>query len=102
MFYFAGDSTLGLQLTIIFIVDYFINESMSCFVYKMSENGKKCGSVFPKVQDNVLKCLVLSQPKDIQFTVTEEERNQEIFTLKKRRTEEEIRWMDSFWRKRKK
>ena len=26
----------------------------------MSENGEKCGSVFPKAQDDVLKCLVLS------------------------------------------
>ena len=26
----------------------------------MSENGEKCGSVFPKVQDDILKCLVLS------------------------------------------
>ena len=29
-------------------------------VYKMSENGEKCGSVLPKAQDDVLKCLVLS------------------------------------------
>ena len=40
----------------------------------MPENGKKkCRSVFPKAQD---------EPKDNQFTVIEEERNQEIFTFK--------------------
>ena len=50
----------------------------------MSENSEKRQSVFLKTQDNVLRCLVLSpQPKDIQFTVTEEERNQQIFTFKK-------------------
>ena len=53
----------------------------------MSENGETCRQVFPKTQDDVLKCLVLSQPKDIQFTVIEEERNQEIFTLKKLESE---------------
>ena len=40
--------------------------------------------MFPKAQDNVLECLVLSTThKDIQFTVIEEERNQKIFTFKK-------------------
>ena len=33
---------------------------IDCFGYKMSENGQKCGSVFPKAQDDVLKHLVLS------------------------------------------
>ena len=46
---------------------------LSCLVSKMSENGEKCGSVFPKVQDNVHQCLVFS--KDIQFPVPEERRN---------------------------
>ena len=26
----------------------------------MSENGEKCQSVFPKVQDGILKCFILS------------------------------------------
>ena len=31
--------------------------SVSCLVYKMSDNGDTCRSVFPKTQDCVLKCL---------------------------------------------
>ena len=38
-------SSLGMQLMIIFIVDlavdYFTDKLMSCFVYKTSENGLK-------------------------------------------------------------
>ena len=44
----------------------------------MSEIGKKkCCSVFPKAQDDILKT------KDNQFTVIEEEINQKIVTFKK-------------------
>ena len=54
----------------------------------MSENGKKCQSVFPKAQDDddKLSCFV-HNPKDNQFTVTEKERNQKIFTFKKLESE---------------
>ena len=43
----------------VMLVDYFLNLSISCLVYKMSENGEKC--VFPKPTDDVLNMnLVLS------------------------------------------
>ena len=52
----------------------------------MSENGKKkCLSLFSKAQDDVL--FFCPQPKDNQFTVIKEERNQEIFTFKKLESE---------------
>ena len=41
-------------------MDYFLDELISSLVSKMSENGEKCASVFPKAQDDVLKCLALS------------------------------------------
>ena len=53
---------VGLQLMIIFIVDqsddYFINKLISCFVCKMSENGKKKKKLKkPKTKSsNVLFC----------------------------------------------
>ena len=66
----------------LFLTKYYI--FLQVPAYEMSENSEKRQSVFLKTQDNVLRCLVLSpQPKDIQFTVTEEERNQQIFTFKK-------------------
>ena len=34
-------------------------------------------------EPEILKCLVLFRPKDIQFTVIEEERKQTIFRLRK-------------------
>lgn len=49
--------------------------SVGCLVSKMSENGDKCQSVFPKTQDCILKCLVLSTTQR-----NSEERNQKIFT----------------------
>ena len=40
--------------------------------------------MFPKAQVDVLKCpQFCPQPKDNQFTVTEEETNQKIFSFKK-------------------
>lgn len=41
--------------------------------------------VKPKAQDDILKCFVLfcPQPKDINFTVIEEERNKNIFMFNK-------------------
>ena len=39
-------------------------------------------NVDPKAQDDVLKCRFVQQPKDLQFTVTEEERKQNILTLR--------------------
>lgn len=47
---------------------------MSCLVDEMSESCAKCGSVYPKAQGGILKCLVLS-------TVIEELRNLYIFTI---------------------
>lgn len=38
-------------------VHYFMYSQILCSVYKMSE---KCRSVFPKAQDDVLECLILS------------------------------------------
>ncbi len=37
--------------------------------------------MFPKAEGDALKCLVCPQPRDIQFTVIEEWRNQKIFTF---------------------
>lgn len=34
---------------------------LDCLVDKMSENGGKCQSVFPRALNGVLKCLVLSR-----------------------------------------
>ncbi len=36
------------------------SQLISCSVHKMSENGEKCWSLFPKAKGDVLKCLVLS------------------------------------------
>ena len=55
---------------------------------KSQEMVKKCQSVF--FQRCPQRCLFCPQPKNIQFTVSEEERNQEIFTLKKLESEELI------------
>ena len=50
----------------------------------MSENGGKRQSVFPKVQDDVLKCLILSKNEtDVQFTVMNVKGKQQILTCKK-------------------
>ena len=50
----------------------------------MSENGKKnVDPCFPKPRTTSSNVLFCYQPKDNQFTVTEEERNQKIFTFKK-------------------
>ncbi len=43
--------------------------SISWLVHKMSENGEKYWSLFPKASSNV---LFRPQAKDIQFTVTED------------------------------
>ena len=44
--------------------------------------SEKCRSVLPKPETTSLNVLSCLQPKDTQFAVTEEERNQEIFTFK--------------------
>ena len=54
--------------------------SMSCFVYKMSENGKKKMS-----QDDVLRCLVLSSTQSLlsqRRKETTESQNFDVFLLK--------------------
>ena len=79
-----------MQLTTIFIVDlsiillfkWLVAWSMKC--QKMVENVDQC---FPKPKTTSLNVLFFPQPKDIQFTVTEEERNQKIFTFKKLESE---------------
>jgi len=42
------------------IIDCFLDLLISCLVHKMSENGEKYQSLFPKTQCDVLKCLTLS------------------------------------------
>ena len=59
------------------LFSYLIILSMSFFVYKMV---KKC---FPKPKRTSSNVLFCPQPKNIQFTVREEERNQKMFTFKK-------------------
>ena len=60
----------------------------------MSENAETFWSVFPKSlrrhPPNVLFC---PQAKDIQFTVTEQEGNQKIFTFKKLESENLVTWV---------
>ena len=64
---FTAVLTLGLQLTIIFIVnrsvDYLSISWLIVVCFKMSENGEKCWSVFSKASDDVLKCLVIFTPQ---------------------------------------
>lgn len=49
---------------------------VSHFKFKMSENSEKCPSQFPRVEDDIFKCLVLSdnspKPQIIVFTILEE------------------------------
>ena len=47
----------------------------------MSENSEKCPLVFPKAHGDMLKPLFCPQPRDIQFTVIEEQRNIKISTF---------------------
>ena len=42
---------------------------------------KKCPAVFPKVQEDTVKCLVCPIPTDIQFTAIEEKRRELLFDL---------------------
>ena len=55
----------------------------------MSENGVcfKKYICFPKPKTTSSNVLFCSQPKDNQFTVIEEERNQKTFTFKKLESE---------------
>ena len=50
----------------------------------MIRNFNQC---FPKPETTSSNVLFCPQPKDIQFTVIEEERNQKIFTFKKLESE---------------
>lgn len=43
-----------------FLTLIFLDESISCWAHKMSENGQNCLLVFPKNKDDVFKCRVLS------------------------------------------
>ena len=51
------------------------NSSMNCLAHE------KCRSQSPRRRPQMSRFV--QQPKDIQFTVTEEERNQKLFTFKK-------------------
>ncbi len=57
---------------------------ISCLVHKMVKNVDPCLSELEVTSSDVLFC---SQHKDIQFTVTEDERNQKIFTFQKLKSE---------------
>lgn len=75
--FFLALYILGLYQIIIFIVgksvNYFLDQLISCLLDKMSENGAKFLSVFPKAKDDILNCLLFCpQPSDIQFAVTED------------------------------
>ena len=56
--------TLGLKMMIIVIIDQsviiILSHQLIVICFKMSEKGEKCPSVFSRVQDDVLKCLILS------------------------------------------
>lgn len=58
-------------------MDYLL---INCFA-GWSENGEKCQSMIREAQHHIFKFLFCSQPKYVQFTVTEEEGNQKIFQL---------------------
>lgn len=60
-------------------VDYLLDETICCLVDKTREKGEKYWSQLSKAQRNVLKWP--KRPKNIQFSVREEQRNKEIFTF---------------------
>lgn len=64
-----------IDLMIVFLINPFVIWSI-----KFQKMEKKSWSQFPKAQGDVLQCLLLSQIKDIQFTIIEDKRNQKIFT----------------------
>ena len=65
---------------------YFHSGLICWLIYKMSENDKT-NQCFPKPKMTSSNILFCQQPKNNQFTVTEEERNQKIFTFKKLETD---------------
>lgn len=67
-----------------FLTLIFLDESISCWVHKMSENGQNCWSVFPKNKDDVFKCRVLSTNREIFSLLCQKEvKKRKIFPLKK-------------------
>lgn len=69
----ATDSSVG-----------FLDESFSCSVFKMSENGDQCFLKHDMTSWNILFC---SQCKYIEFTVREDERNQRRVEYKTMKSE---------------
>ena len=60
----------------------------------MSENGEKCWSVFPKAQDDVFKCLVLSTTQNTFSLLSQRSKEtNKIFTFKTLESEK----VDSFF-----
>lgn len=52
--------------------DDYLNYKLSILII-VNKNSETFHSMFRKDQDDVLKCSFCSKPKEIQFTVTEEE-----------------------------
>lgn len=69
---------------IMFSVDYIQNGLTSIFDFEMSENGEK---LFLKPKMTSSKVLFCAQPKDIQFTVVKELRNQTTLILEELESE---------------
>lgn len=71
------------QLMIIVIDDYFLDPTISLLGLRTSENGGKKGQwCFPKPRMSSTIVLRCPQPTNIQLTVREEERNEELFIFK--------------------
>lgn len=71
--------TVGMQLTIIL--------SFLLVIHLIIFSIIKWWKMLIKAQYDVLKCYFCQRPKDIQFTVIQEERNQNIFMIKKLKSE---------------
>ena len=68
---------------IIVIDDYFLDPTISLLGLRTSENGGKKGQwCFPKPRMSSTIVLRCPQPTNIQLTVREEERNEELFIFK--------------------
>ena len=63
-----------------------INLLIILLIHRLVVLSIKCQEI-PEAQVDVLNILFCPQPKDIQFIVIEEERNQKIFTFSKKKAQ---------------
>ena len=87
--YFCTSPPLWYELVI-----FLINQTVVCSVKCQKIRKSLC---FQKPKMTILKCLVLSELKIIQFTVTEVEMNQKIFTFKRMESENVYFLRYMFW-----